>query len=171
MGSAMWRTVLGGRARLERVSEGAERCLPAWTRRRSVSGRLWRRASRVERVDIEVEEGRLSGIAGSKGQYGVVLGWVWVLRLAESVVPRLGTRQARGSRDVLDVPETFLTKICMVSSSEAWELMLEMLLERRIMAWGVVGEVGTARGAWSVEREAWRRELSLDAGVDVAGCR
>jgi hypothetical protein len=36
--------------------------------------------------------------------------------------------------DVLLVPETLLTKICMVSSSEDMELMLLMLLERRIVA-------------------------------------
>lgn len=71
--------------------------------------------------------------------------------LAESVVPSLGTRQACRERDVLEVPETFLTKICMVSSSEAWELMLEMLLERRIMARCVGGEVEMAGGAWRWE--------------------
>ena len=59
----MCRVALGGRSSVERVSLGDERCLPACTRRRSVAGRLWRRARSVERVDIEVDEGRLSGIA------------------------------------------------------------------------------------------------------------
>jgi hypothetical protein len=44
-------------------------------------------------------------------------------------------------RDVLESPETVLMKICIVSSaSEALELRLEMLLERRIVAGGVVAE-------------------------------
>jgi hypothetical protein len=38
-------------------------------------------------------------------------------------------------RDILESPETVLMKICIVSSgSEALELMLEMLDERRIVA-------------------------------------
>ena len=34
--------------------------------------------------------------------------------VAESVVPSIGTQGAVGGRHVLEVPETFLTKICMV---------------------------------------------------------
>jgi len=49
-------------------------------------------------------------------------------------------RSERARIDVLLVPETLLTKICMVSSSEEVELMLLMLLERRIVA--VVWEEG-----------------------------
>ena len=49
-------------------------------------------------------------------------------------------RSERARVYVLLVPETLLTKICMVSSSEEVELMLLMLLERRIVA--VVWEEG-----------------------------
>ena len=38
-----------------------------------------------------------------------------------------------GMRYVLVVPDTSLTKICIVSSSEACELMLETLLDRCTM--------------------------------------
>lgn len=44
-------------------------------------------------------------------------------------------QQRRPGRHVLVDPETSLTKICIVSSSEAWELMLETLLERRMVSW------------------------------------
>jgi hypothetical protein len=46
------------------------------------------------------------------------------------------------------VPETFLTKICIVSASEACELMLETLFERGMSVVVVVceGGVGVARG-------------------------
>lgn len=53
---------------------------------------------------------------------------------------RAATPTHSWERNVLEVPETSLTKICIVSSSEACELMLEMLLERRIMVCGC-GEV------------------------------
>lgn len=44
---------------------GDERCLPAWTRRRSEGEeRLVRRARRERRVEIEVEGGMVMGIAG-----------------------------------------------------------------------------------------------------------
>jgi hypothetical protein len=43
-------------------------------------------------------------------------------------------RSERARVYVLLVPETLLTKICMVSSSEETELMLLMLVERRIVA-------------------------------------
>lgn len=41
--------------------------------------------------------------------------------------------QEREIEHALFVPDTSLTKICMVSSSEAVELMLEMLSARRTM--------------------------------------
>jgi hypothetical protein len=80
---------------------------------------LWRRARREARVAIEVEEGIVRGMAGS------VLACVFCMNSL-----RLDHKRA----DVLLVPETLLTKICMVSSSEDMELMLLMLLERRIVA-------------------------------------
>lgn len=43
--------------------------------------------------------------------------------------------------DVLLWPDTFLTKICIVSASEAVELMLEALDVRRIVKERVVGSV------------------------------
>jgi hypothetical protein len=118
-GSAMCRVALEGMARSVRVEAGVERCLPACTRRRSVAGRLWRRARREARVAIEVEEGIVRGMAG-----GVL-----------ACVSCMNSRRLDHKRaDVLLVPETLLTKICMVSSSEDMELMLLMLLERRIVA-------------------------------------
>lgn len=70
-------------------------------------------------------------------------------------------------RGIVLVPATFLTKICMVSSSEACELMLEMLLVRRIMVWSVVcGAVWKRAGGGSDDGVGcgwvWRW-----AGVDV----
>ena len=51
-------------------------------------------------------------------------------RFAGSEVRNAGVR---GS-DLLESPDTFLTKMCIISStSEPMELMLEMLSERRIM--------------------------------------
>lgn len=120
---------------------GEERCLPAWTRRRSEAGRLWRRARRVDRVDIEVDGGRVRGI--------------------------------------VDVPETSLTKICIVSSSEACELMLEMLLERRMMVCrgmedeGMVGLTPrlTARGSDGEHLSVWRAPIRYPRRVVVVESR
>lgn len=71
--------------------------------------------------------------------------------MAERAVPSIGTQGARAARHVLVVPETFLTKICIVSASEACELMLETLFERGMSVVVVVvvvceGGVGVARG-------------------------
>jgi hypothetical protein len=64
---------------------------------------------------------------------------------------------------VLLVPETLLMKICMVSSSEDRELMLLMLLERRIVAvvWG--------EGVWC-SFMWWRRRRAVVAGMTTCGC-
>lgn len=80
-----------------------------------------------------------------------VVSRVWWLRgcsVAERAVPSIGTQGARATRHVLVVPETFLTKICIVSASEACELMLETLFERGMSVVVVVceGGVGVARG-------------------------
>ena len=107
-----------------------DRCLPAYTRRRSVgSGRLVRRASSERSVEMEVLAGIDRGIAGKKSVMHTK-GDLFVERLAGSEVRNAGIRDS----DLLESPDTFLTKMCIVSStSEPMELMLEMLSERRIM--------------------------------------
>jgi carbon starvation protein CstA len=99
--------------------EGEERCLPACTRRRSDGVlRLVRRASSERSVLIDVFGGSVRGIAG-------VLLVCILMRCAHMQLD---------AEYVLLVPETFLMKICMVSSfSEPDELMLEMLDERRMV--------------------------------------
>jgi hypothetical protein len=63
-GSAKWSVLFGWIAYSASVVEDEERCLPAWTRRRSEGVvRLVRRASRERRVLIEVFEGIVRGIA------------------------------------------------------------------------------------------------------------
>ena len=108
------------------VVEADDRCFPAYTRRRSAgSGRLVRSASRLRRVAMEVLAGIERGIAAAR-QYGAC--------------ETLGPRRFRGSEPqipsgyLLESPDTFLTKMCIVSSaSEPMELMLEMESERRII--------------------------------------
>ena len=131
----MCRVALGGMAYSERVVDDEHRCLPAWTMRTSEGVECEvRRARRERRVDIEVLGGRERGIAGFTGQRR-----------------RFRNSEWRGTGcNLLFVPETVLTKICMVSSlSDMLELMLEMLDVRCMMieevrAWsGAV--VGRAR--------------------------
>lgn len=63
-GSAMCSVALGGMPWDCSVEEGEVRCLPAWTRRRSDGvERLVRRARRERRVEIDVVEGIVRGIA------------------------------------------------------------------------------------------------------------
>jgi hypothetical protein len=63
------------------------------------------------------------------------------------------------------VPETFLTKICIVSSaSEAQELMLEMLAERRMV---VVEAITGCVVEWQAMTVAIRRDG--DSGVEERG--
>lgn len=108
-----------------------DRCLPAYTRRRSAgSGRLVRSAKSERNVEMDVLAGIERGIAVTR-QYCM---WndpeseVW----SDPVVPRFGTRDTE--RCLLESPDTFLTKMRIVSSaSEPIELMLEMESERRIM--------------------------------------
>ena len=71
----------------------AERCFPAYTRRRSCSGREVRTERRVRRLRIERSWGTVIGIAGR------LVSW------------RVGGWRERA----LLSPDTFLTKICMVS--------------------------------------------------------
>jgi hypothetical protein len=58
----MWMTESRGMLYEESVEVGWQRCLPACTRRRSVEGMLVRSERRVERVEIVVFDGRVSGI-------------------------------------------------------------------------------------------------------------
>ena len=99
-----------------------------------------RRASRERRVLIEVFEGIVRGIAKKGGVWMLawLLSWrgrgcgVYDATRTVQLVPRLGTM--RGI-NLLLLPDTVLTKICIVSSdSELEELMLLMLDVRRMVA-------------------------------------
>ena len=84
-----------------------------------------RSASRLRRVAMDVLAGIERGIAAAR-QYGAceTLGPRW-FRGSEPQIP---------SGYLLESPDTFLTKMCIVSSaSELMELMLELESERRIM--------------------------------------
>jgi hypothetical protein len=118
MGSARWIVDSRVMAWAVRGEDGSERCLPAWTRRREVAGRLVRRARRECKVATVVDLGMVMGKAGGL----LVLNWVGLGRREEVMC--------------LLSPERFFTKICMVSSGSAEgareevEETLEMLLER-----------------------------------------
>lgn len=90
-----------------------ERCLPAYTRRRSSSGSEVRTERRVLRLRIERSWGTVMGIAG---------------RLVSRVRLRVGGRGALLS------PETFLTKICMVSAGSG-DADREIGDEERMVMW------------------------------------
>jgi hypothetical protein len=76
-----------------------------------------RTARRVRSVEMEVDEGRVRGIA-----------------VACVSTLCFGRREQSERMNVLESPDTVLMKICIVSSlSEAVELRLEVLGERRMM--------------------------------------
>ncbi len=121
-GRAMCRVALGGMAYSDSVVDDEHRCLPAWTMRTSEGVATEVRSARRDRnVDIEVLGGRVRGIA-----MWVVSRGVW-FRISEC-------RGSGWNGNILFVPETVLTKICIVSSlSDMAELMLEMLDVRCMM--------------------------------------
>ena len=64
-GKVRWRVDSWGMERERRVEVGVVgRCLPKWTRRRSGWGREVRRETRCLRVEMVVDGGMVSGIAG-----------------------------------------------------------------------------------------------------------
>ncbi|KAH9879854.1 hypothetical protein J1614_001878 [Plenodomus biglobosus] len=139
-GRAMCSVELEEIAYSERVVEGEERCFPAWTMRRSAGEeRLVRRARRDRRVLIEVLEGIVRGIAMETLVSLWSWPWEWMGSFVSSCHAQFRDSEPRlWRRDSLSLPETVLTKICIVSSdSEVDELMLEMLDVRRMMiGWG-----------------------------------
>ena len=122
MGRARWRVAFEGMERDERVGGTGEldavRCLPAWTRRRELSGAVVRRDSRWMSVGMGVSEGIWKGMVSPDGSLTKIC---W---LGESGV------EVVDAADVADVVEDERDRII----NQIWKV-LETLVACAVQEW------------------------------------